>query len=342
MNRLHHLKKTLIQNIEDNLSYPGVEFVILDYNSSDGLEEWIKKDLGSYLKSNILKFYRTSEPVFFDRSHSRNLMFKLTSGDIICNMDADNYTGKDFAATINEVFNKENNIFFVADTQKRYYFLRNAFGRFCVRRNDYMELGGLDEDMKSYGSETLDFYERLSIAGKKEVIIENTVFLKTISHGDEERISNEFFLKSLEYFFIQYISYEESEILFLYKDGSFENGIIIPERFQTYLPACLKPGTLRKGNWIQEENNLHLEFTKGPKMSFVFEKDNLVESTSSQLKYALVDDPRFLMEAAKNYAFITNNQKLQENKKQQKVRVNELLFGKGIVYKNFEEKLIVN
>jgi hypothetical protein len=41
MDRLSHLKKLYAKNIENNRDYPNVEFVLLDYNSSDELEEWV-------------------------------------------------------------------------------------------------------------------------------------------------------------------------------------------------------------------------------------------------------------------------------------------------------------
>ncbi|KKL80749.1 hypothetical protein LCGC14_2001600, partial [marine sediment metagenome] len=41
MGRLYNLKETLPKNIEANGEYPNVEFVILDYNSSDGLGDWV-------------------------------------------------------------------------------------------------------------------------------------------------------------------------------------------------------------------------------------------------------------------------------------------------------------
>ena len=112
MNRLHHIKKTLPQNIEDNAAYPDLEFILLDYNSTDGLEEWVKNNMQEYIISGRLKYYKTSEPVFFDRSHSRNLMFKLAAGDILCNIDADNYTGLAFADYVNEMFYQKKNVYF--------------------------------------------------------------------------------------------------------------------------------------------------------------------------------------------------------------------------------------
>ena len=343
MNRVHHIQATLIKNIEDNLSYPHLECILLDYNSSDGLEEWIKSDAkaAEYIERGILKYYKTTEPVYFDRSHSRNLMFKLATGDIICNIDADNYAGEGFAVYVNSVFEKEQNIYLVADTQKRFYFLRNAFGRFGVKKSDFITLGGLDEKMKSYGSETVDFYERLEMAHKKEVVIENTNFLKTISHGDEERISNEFFLKSLKKFFIRYISSEESEILFLYKDDTFENCIIVPENINTNLPASLKEGTLSKGTWSEVNDSYHLQFNGTEHKTYVFDGKNLIDSNDDTNFYYLINEPRFLLHVAKNYAFITNTETLHSNKKENKITVNNDVFGTGIVRNYFREEILV-
>jgi len=328
MNRLHHLKETLVQNIEDNKEYPNIEFVILDYNSSDGLEEWVKKDLQQYIDSGVLKFYRTTDNPYFDRSHSRNVLFRLSSGDIICNIDADNFAGRGFASYVNDCFQQEQTIYLVADTKKRFYFLRNAFGRFCVRRGDYLRIGGLDEEMKSYGSETVDLYERLELAGLNEKVIEKTSFLQTISHGDEERISNEVFLKTLAHFYIHFISQEESEFLILYKDFSFDTGFIIPEKDDIHLPAALKEQTFRKGQWSAQDNQVVLNVEKKPIKTLLRSENDLLDGEN---KFYQLDDRNFLLSVAKNYSFIANVDKQRKNKIDKHAIVNEGKFGKAKV-----------
>jgi hypothetical protein len=103
MGRLHHLCETLPKNIEDNI-YPNVEFVILNYNSPDNLDEWMKQyvqlmDDGKilYLKESTIRFY--------SMTHSRNVAFKAATGDIVCNVDADNFTGN-FATELNRLANE--------------------------------------------------------------------------------------------------------------------------------------------------------------------------------------------------------------------------------------------
>ena len=338
MNRLHHIQKTLPKNIADNISYPNVEFVVLDYNSSDGLEEWIKNDLKEHIESGLLKYFKTEEPAFFDRSHSRNLLFMLCNGDVICNIDADNYTGKDFAKYINQKFNEEDNIFLVADTKRKYYFLRNAFGRFCVKKSNFLALRGLDEEMKSYGSETVDFYERLAVNGVKEVIIENTSFLDTISHGDEERISNEYFLKSLDKLYMKYISSFESEMLFLFKDGHFEKSKISSKIEDPFLPAALIENTHVSGTWLQKENHLLLSLASS--IEEFRSQDNTLTSSQGVMFY-LIEDKRFLFDIAKNYSFITNQQKKEKNLKNY-LNINPDSFGKGKVRTIDQKEIILN
>lgn len=93
MNRLEHLQATLERNILDNLPEGQVEFVLLDYHSTDGLPEWVRQHMGGYISRGVLNYYRTEEPQHYLRSHSRNMAFRLAQGDILCNLDADNFSG---------------------------------------------------------------------------------------------------------------------------------------------------------------------------------------------------------------------------------------------------------
>ena len=89
-----------------------MEFVLLDYNSTDGLEEWVK-ELQYYIDTGILVYYRTEEPLNYHRTHSRNMAFRLSTGDIVCNLDADNFLGEGFASYILDIFNQGDETFSV-------------------------------------------------------------------------------------------------------------------------------------------------------------------------------------------------------------------------------------
>src|SRR5688572_31144005 len=101
MGRIHDLAQTLPRNMADNADYPALEFVLLDYHSRDGLEQWVKDHLMPHIESGRLVYARTVEPEWYEMAHSRNVAFKLASGQIVCNVDADNWTGPGFAAVLN-------------------------------------------------------------------------------------------------------------------------------------------------------------------------------------------------------------------------------------------------
>jgi hypothetical protein len=54
MNRTHHLKQTLSKNMSDNCNSDMLEFLILDYNSGDDLELFIKETFSNEIASGKL------------------------------------------------------------------------------------------------------------------------------------------------------------------------------------------------------------------------------------------------------------------------------------------------
>ena len=187
MNRLFHLKETIEQNIQDNASYPNIEFVLIDYNSQDGLEDYVKANLMPYIDKGILNYYKTKEPRKFHASYAKNLSHALAKGEVICNLDGDNFTGKDFAFYLNYMFNQkgENNIY--------QFFKRplwGTVGRLSFYRDNFFKLGGYDEDLLPIGHEDLDLVNRAREMGipLDQIQIEN--FLKYLSNTTKEKAEN--------------------------------------------------------------------------------------------------------------------------------------------------------
>jgi hypothetical protein len=155
MNRLEHLRQTYVQNIEDNLDYQNVEFVLLDYNSQDGLDVWAKENLMKYIEKGVLNYYRTTEPEYYSMAHSRNVAFKLAQGDIVNNVDSDQFTRKGFATFINKIANQQDEKVIFAKSRQ---LLR---GRLGFYKRDFIELlGGYDEDLVGYGHDDQDLINR--------------------------------------------------------------------------------------------------------------------------------------------------------------------------------------
>ncbi len=163
MDRLYNLKETLPKNIEDNEEYPNLEFVVLDYNSKDGLEKWIKKYMMNHIESGRLVYYRTSEPKYFSMSHSRNIAFKVATGEIVNNLDADNYTKNPPDADLKEIWPFYLNR--MANERSRKIIFskgkRSMHGRIGFYKDEFIEeLGGYDEGLLGYGHDDHDLVKR--------------------------------------------------------------------------------------------------------------------------------------------------------------------------------------
>lgn len=192
MGRLHHLVETLPKNICWNLDYSNLEFVILDYNSPDGLGDWIKKYMINSINSGIVVYYKYFDSPYFRYSHSRNLLLRLASGNIVCNLDADNYTGKGFAGYIERKLRKidfiagpiitSNNI----SPRSLDGITMGCFGRIAIRKDLVLSIGGYNEELEYWGFEDRDLYMRLRALKFKSDSIDPQ-FLFSIPHTDEER-----------------------------------------------------------------------------------------------------------------------------------------------------------
>ncbi|WCT14482.1 glycosyltransferase family 2 protein [Mucilaginibacter jinjuensis] len=302
MNRLHHLRQTLPVNIADNLSYGNLEFVILDYNSNDGLQDWIRETMHPQIKSGILKFFRTDEPKLFNRSHSRNMAFRLGKGDILCNIDADNFTGPGFADYINKIMQNSPDTFITPS-----FHIRDIIGKLAIRRADFWGYRGYNEEITGYGFEDIELYKRLTKYAKNQHQFSDKQFTRAIYHSNEERVSNEFISVNSAHIFVRYINPDSSELYFLYKDGSFEFAtfidkqhlpVIMLERAQLdNMVALERP--FQSGFWKYGDQFIQLfkPGTKGSKLKFSNNRKyiynnrlgiKLYEITSTELKNEMI------------------------------------------------------
>lgn len=161
MGRLYDLKNTLPLNIKDNKNYPDLEFVILDYNSNDNLWDWMKENMIHEIETGRVSYYRTTEPKYFSMSHSRNIAFKVATGDIVNNLDADNYvfqgcgSSECWASYLNRLANECGEKAIFAKGRK------GMHGRIGFYKKDFIEtLGGYDENLLGYGHDDHDLVKR--------------------------------------------------------------------------------------------------------------------------------------------------------------------------------------
>lgn len=351
MNRLNHLMQTLEDNLKECCRDDDVEIVLLDYNSKDNMESWVKNAFETMIANGKLIYFKTFDPVSFNHSHSKNLAFKLSNGDIVCNINADHYLGNGFVDYIRKQFNNNSNIVLtplnIYDDNNDFLIPGDTGGKVCVRKENFIQIKGFDEKMNIYGFEDVDFINRLTFVGVNPFRITEPQFLSFIHHSDVDRHSSNTILAQIENIFIHYITPFVSRILIIYKNGTFEMGDIIDNIVKasfnyksaysskkTFLFAK-KSKSWRKGSWSFEEEELKLTFLRSNQTLQLISKNDFLVSRVDQEHYYRANPTLMAEIAAFNYVHF-NRTLFLKNKRNKLGIVNHKSFGSGLVYKNFD------
>jgi len=348
MNRLKHLQQTLEKNIHDNYLIGRVEFILLDYNSQDGLQEWVYNNMLKYIEEGILVYYKTTEPAHYLRSHSRNMAFRLANATILCNLDADNYLGKGFADFMLHEFSNQENIFYTTN-----YSCDGTYGRICVRRKDFISVRGYNEALQGWGFEDNDFYYRFFLKGIKPMSFQNPEFYHYIEHPDADRIADEYMFKNLKEMYITYINPYTSGILLLFENFTTEQYVFVNNQIFNVLADFSRKNKplfddrdritvkdiILKGLWRQKNNVISIQ--ENDNQCLVYKETSCFE-LNGKIFYKIQNDSLkgkllLLLSSAINY-----NQ--AKNQYVNNLVVNPESFGKGAVYKNFNfsKKIILS
>lgn len=176
MNRLYQLEKTLAYNLNEIKNLAGVNICLVNYNSQDSLDKYIKNNFTSHIKSGKLRYFYTDQPETFHVSIAKNLAHRLGTGNILMNLDGDNYISEAHVEDLIKLFNKEHNIFVHGIFYPNWFrkLIRNeghngSYGRIALQNNIFFDLNGYDEDLFPIGYEDNDLINRLKKCGYKKV-----------------------------------------------------------------------------------------------------------------------------------------------------------------------------
>ncbi len=204
MDRVDHLKVTLPKNIAsakkdlESLDNVGVEFVVVNYgqyNRANELESWIKDRFPQEIENGMLRYVRLAEPQYFHMSHSKNVSHNCATGNVLCNVDADNCINDGFTTFIaNEYKRSGEKIFMRPSTIQRVLRqkptpVQGSGGRIIISSKTFHEINGYDEiNFNGWGKEDSDFATRVFKKIYKPPIDVPDRFLENgIIHGDELR-----------------------------------------------------------------------------------------------------------------------------------------------------------
>jgi GT2 family glycosyltransferase len=356
MNRLFHLRETLLSNIENNID-ENVEFVLLDYNSTDGLENWVRTKLAHYISNGIVKYVKTDEPECFRRSHSRNLAVNCASGEIIILNDADNYLGSNYISWVRNMFAEHGDEIVITTISRVMAPFRDQGGKISFLKSKFIKLGGFDESMIGYGFEDIDLVDRLESSGCSRIAINKSEFLQFINHSQLERISNEYLINNIDTIFTSAMDEPDKTkySLYLMSDGTFshvqflykENNAKIIDQDSSYAFNLsyhgyeIVNGGVKQGSYNWVNNKLELITSQGE--SVFLNKVNDIGDCLSDMHDTMAwsklsEEVEVYTENLLLYTECWNRLKFNENRKGTTL-VNRRPWGQGAVSINFSNSL---
>ncbi len=174
-NRLMHFRETLPQNVAD--AGPDVEFCVLDYDSDDGLAEWLKP----FVLNGLVSLHRARDERYWRMAHAKNACKRLAVSPVVCNVDADNFIMPGFSQHVIDFFESKGGVLAGPPA------VEGVTGRLAMRKADFEAIGGYDEDFRyGWGCEDIDLVARVKALGHPVEFID-LKFLKQIPHDDELR-----------------------------------------------------------------------------------------------------------------------------------------------------------
>jgi hypothetical protein len=184
--RTQHLRETLPKNLADN---PRSKFIVLDYNSGDGLLEYLRTEHGGEIQTGRLVVYSYPAANQFKMAHAKNMAHRLgilEGADLLCNLDADNFLGPRFEDYIERTFELASGEIVMQGTMIKGVLPRGINGRIVCTARNFIKAGGYDEKYQTWSPDDKDFNLRLRLLGCEVFEIE-LQYLDAVRHNDKMR-----------------------------------------------------------------------------------------------------------------------------------------------------------
>lgn len=200
--RLHHLQQMLPRSLEATRDMDNVEFAILAYGDRD-VERWLLETYPDDIRNGRIRLgYIEAEA--FHMAHAKNVSHRLATGDIVCNIDADNEVTRDFARYLTSKFAQpgqdgkfikyiwqpapagEEDVSGAETGMSR----RGIAGRIALSKKMFFTVRGYREGFEGWGFDDTDMADRLKNAGMVQIDIPYSCLGETIRHTDAERLEH--------------------------------------------------------------------------------------------------------------------------------------------------------
>ena len=189
-NRIRQIRQTLRRNLEDNkLHREFIEFVLVDFGSTDGLREWILSDFQQELSSGYLRYYHTEALPYWHASIAKNTAHWCAGNEIVVNLDCDNFTGYQGGKFVIEQFYRHR-MEIVLHQFGGGGINDGSYGRIAVLRRYFDKIGGYDESFEPMSCQDKDLMDRLIRLGLSYQLKPDRAYSRYIMNTKEEGLLN--------------------------------------------------------------------------------------------------------------------------------------------------------
>lgn len=273
-------------------------------------------------------------------SHSKNMAFRLATGDVLISVDADNYTGPGFAHYVNRWFHRDGQLFLAppwTDAGRKWW---DVQGRLCLRAAHFTQFRGYDESITDYGFEDQDLKQRMMQAGIRKTVIRNTQYLSAIQHTDALRVESGITRKLMATMLLRPCDKEGWELWYLRTDNRFERFKVMssPVRIQQpplrtvpeAAPCTMRLTDLKTGAYEATLRGITLLNHKGQVIDRLTHETATELSTSQGAPFYRLQPGTLMDQLLLGRSCFLGKQRLLHNRKHQH-QVNPLGYGKGEV-----------
>lgn len=156
--RLWQLRETLHINLQ--ALAPDEEIVLIDYNSTDNLRDWVWAQFEEEIAAGRLTFFEVLEQAPWHVSKAKNLAHRLARGSYLFNLDADNFVMAGDRRLIRHAAEKG-----LCARQGTGNLTDGTPGRIGLPAKVFHAIGGYDEGLLGVQADDYDLIIRLVAAG---------------------------------------------------------------------------------------------------------------------------------------------------------------------------------
>lgn len=183
-NRLKHIIYSLPRLLAQ--TYRPLEVVVVNYDSKDGLHEYLQDHYAEELESGLLVEKVVTDTPGFLPAHAWNVGIKASTGDTLFLCDSDLLVNTEFVEIAMRRMTGQKKLFCRAFDEIH----KDLAGLFFVHREDILALGGFNETFHGWGYEDGDLRQRLLLYGCDALCLNTSGMVRPIEHPDLLRMKD--------------------------------------------------------------------------------------------------------------------------------------------------------